>query len=293
MTSAHDATTVLSTTSASGPADSVNVLQTADVSIRFGGVQALKDVNLRIDQWEIVGIIGPNGAGKTTLFNCITGFYTPTSGRVRYRGQDVTELQVHERSKLGMGRTFQNVGLVKGSTAGENLKSAQHLEVSYGAFAGMFGAPKSFEIEKETEERAHAILELMGLDHLYNTRIQGLPYGIQKRLEIAAVLATDPDLLLLDEPGSGLGPEEADALGDFLLEIREKFELSITMIDHHVPLVTRVSDYMYCLNFGEVLAEGQPDDVRNHPEVVRAYLGDDPDAPPGKDYSPDVQNDSD
>ena len=256
----------------------VTVLQTNDVSIRFGGVQALRDVNLRADQWEIVGIIGPNGAGKTTLFNCITGFYEPTSGRVRYRGEDVTDLAVHERADRGMGRTFQNVGLVKGSTAGENLKTAQHLEVRYGAFGGIFASPKTFEVEKEATERAHAILELMGLDHLYDTRIQGLPYGIQKRLEIASVLATDPDLLLLDEPGSGLGPEEADALGDFLLQIREDFALTIVMIDHHVPLVTKVSDYMYCLNFGEVLAEGQPDDVRNHPEVVLAYLGEDPDA---------------
>ncbi len=257
------------------------VLETRDVSIRFGGVQALRDVNLRVDQWEICGIIGPNGAGKTTLFNCITGFYEPTSGRVRFRGQDVTDLEVHQRADLGMGRTFQNVGLVKGSTVGENLKSAQHLEVRYGAFAGMFGSPKTFEVEQHTTERARAILDLIDLGHLWDTRVQGLPYGIQKRLEIAAVLATDPDLLLLDEPGSGLGPEEADALGDFLLQIREDFRLTIVMIDHHVPLVTRVSDYMYCLNFGETLCEGQPNDVRNHPEVVKAYLGEDPDAKPG------------
>ena len=255
----------------------LTLLQTDAVSIRFGGVQALRDVDLRVDQFEIVGIIGPNGAGKTTLFNCITGFYSPTSGRVHYRGEDITDLAVFERADRGMGRTFQNVGLVKGSTAGENLKTAQHLEVRYGAFAGMFGSPATFDVEKHTTERAHAILELVGLDHLYDTRIQGLPYGIQKRLEIAAVLATDPEMLLLDEPGSGLGPEEADALGDFLLQIREDFSLSIVMIDHHVPLVTRVSDYMYCLNFGEVLAEGQPDDVRNHPDVVIAYLGEDPD----------------
>ncbi len=258
--------------------DPVNVLQTADVSIRFGGVQALTDVNVRVDQWEIVGIIGPNGAGKTTLFNCITGFYEPTSGRVRYRGQDVTDLPVHKRADLGMGRTFQNVGLVKGSTAGENLKTAQHLEVRYDSLAGLFGAPATFEVERETAERAEAILELMGLDDLYGTRVQGLPYGILKRLEIAAVLATDPDLLLLDEPASGLGPEEGQELGDLLLEIREEFRLTLVMIDHQVPLVCRVSDYMYCMNLGEVLAEGSPDDVRNHPDVVRAYLGEDPDA---------------
>ena len=264
--------------SAPEPTPDRTVLRTDDVSIRFGGVQALRDVTLRVDEHEIVGIIGPNGAGKTTLFNCITGFYAPTSGRVRFRGEDITDLPVHARADRGMGRTFQNVGLVKGSTVGENLKTAQHLEVRYGAFAGMFGSPKTFEVEDHTAERARAILDLVDLGHLFDVRVQGLPYGIQKRLEIAAVLATDPDLLLLDEPGSGLGPEEAEALGDFLLQIRAEFRLTIVMIDHHVPLVTRVSDYMYCLNFGEVLAEGQPDDVRNHPEVVRAYLGDDPEA---------------
>jgi branched-chain amino acid transport system ATP-binding protein len=261
----------------SEPDDRVRVLETRDVNIRFGGVQALRDVNLRVDQWEIVGIIGPNGAGKTTLFNCITGFYAPTSGRVLYRGDDVTDLAVHKRAALGMGRTFQNVGLVKGSTALENLKTAQHLEVDYDPLAGMFGSPRTFEVERHISERAEAILDLMGLAHLRDTRAQGLPYGVLKRLELAAVLATDPDVLLLDEPGSGMGPEEAESLGDLLLRIREEFELTIVMIDHHVPLVTRISDYMYCLNFGEVLAEGLPDEVRNHPEVVRAYLGDDPD----------------
>jgi len=254
------------------------VLETAGVSIRFGGVQALADVDLRADRFEIVGIIGPNGAGKTTLFNCITGFYAATSGSVRFKGEDVTDLPVHQRAARGMGRTFQNVGLVKGSTVGENLKSAQHLQVRYGALGALFGSTKASEVEREATERARAILDLVDLGHLWDTRIAGLPYGIQKRLEIAAVLATDPELLLLDEPGSGLGPEEAEELGDFLLDIRERFELTIVLIDHHVPLVTRISDYVYCLNLGQVLAEGQPTDVRDHPEVVRAYLGIDPDA---------------
>jgi len=254
------------------------VLETAGVSIRFGGVQALSEVDLRAERWEIVGIIGPNGAGKTTLFNCITGFYAATSGVVRFKGEDVTDLPVHQRASRGMGRTFQNVGLVKGSTVGENLKSAQHLQVRYGALGALFGSTKATEVEREASERARAILDLVDLGHLWDTRVAGLPYGIQKRLEIAAVLATDPELLLLDEPGSGLGPDEADELGDFLLDIRERFQLTIVLIDHHVPLVTRISDHMYCLNLGEVLAEGHPEDVRNHPEVVRAYLGIEPEA---------------
>ena len=253
----------------------MTVLDVQEVSIRFGGVQALDSVNLRVNEWEIVGIIGPNGAGKTTLFNCITGFYAPTSGRVSHRGVDITDLPVHVRAGRGLGRTFQNVGLVKGSTAIENLLTAQHREAAYGVFGGFVGAPRSFEEERVLRRRGFAILELMGLDDLAETRVADLPYGVLKRLEIAAVLATDPDVLLLDEPGSGMGPEEAHSLGDTLLELRQAFGVTIVMIDHHVPLVTRVSDHVYCLNFGAVLAEGPPEAVRTHPEVVKAYLGED------------------
>ena len=253
----------------------MSVLEARGVSIRFGGVQALADVDLEVGEWEIVGIIGPNGAGKTTLFNCITGFYEPTAGRVLHRGVDITELPVHRRSARGIGRTFQNVGLVKGSTAIENLLTAQHREAGYGVLAGIVGSPATFEEEATLRRRAHAILELMGLDELAEARVADLPYGVLKRLEIAAVLSTDPDVLLLDEPGSGMGPEEAHALGDTLLELRREFGVTIVMIDHHVPLVTRVSDHVYCLNFGAVLASGDPESVRSHPEVVKAYLGED------------------
>jgi branched-chain amino acid transport system ATP-binding protein len=256
----------------------MSVLETAGLTIRFGGVQALTEVSLRADEWEIVGIIGPNGAGKTTLFNCITGFYTPSRGRVRYRGADITYLPVHARTALGIGRTFQNVGLVKGSTVRENLLTAQHLQVGYGALAGMLGAPRTFGEERQLRRRAEAILGIMGLDDLADEQVASLPYGVMKRVEIAAVLATDPGVLLLDEPASGMGPEEAHTLGELLLDIRREFELTIVMIDHHVPLVVKVSDYMYCLNFGQLLVEGTPDHVRNHPEVVYAYLGEEADA---------------
>ena len=251
----------------------MSVLEVADVSIHFGGIKALQHVDLRAGEWEIVGIIGPNGAGKTTLFNCITGFYAPTHGAVRYRGRDITTMPVHRRTALGIGRTFQNVGLVKNASVVENLRTAQHLQVDYSPWSGILGAPATLEEERRVDARARQILELMDLDHVVEERVADLPYGVVKRVEIAAVLATDPDLLLLDEPGSGMGPEEADQLGDTLLTLRKEFGLTIVMIDHHVPLVTRVSDYVYCLNFGEVLAAGRPEDVRAHPEVVRAYLG--------------------
>ena len=251
----------------------MSVLEVKDLSIHFGGIKALQHVDLRAGEWEIVGIIGPNGAGKTTLFNCITGFYRPTSGNVFYRGRDITGLPVHRRSAMGIGRTFQNVGLVKNADVLENLRTAQHLQVRYEPVSGMLGLPATFEEERRISRRGGQLLELLGLEHVARERVADLPYGLLKRVELAAVLATDPDLLLLDEPGSGMGPEEAEALGDLLLELRKQFALTIVMIDHHVPLVTRVSDYVYCLNFGEVLAQGTPDVVRRHPEVVRAYLG--------------------
>jgi len=256
----------------------MSVLETQNLGIRFGGLVAANDVNLRAGEYEIVGIIGPNGAGKTTTFNMITGFYTPTTGRVLYRGRDVTDLKVHERAALGMGRTFQNVGLVKGSTVRENLLTAQHLLARYGVAGGIIGSPASTDDERTLRRRADALLEVLNLGHLANTRVAGLPYGDLKRVEIATVLATDPDLLLLDEPSSGMGPEEAHTLGDTLLDLRREFDLTIMMIEHHVPLVVRVCDYVYCLNFGELLAEGLPNEVRHHPEVVRAYLGEDVDA---------------
>jgi branched-chain amino acid transport system ATP-binding protein len=253
----------------------MSVLEVDDVSIHFGGIKALQGVTLRAGEWEIVGIIGPNGAGKTTLFNCITGFYRPTHGRVGYRGKDISRMPVHARTALGIGRTFQNVGLVKGTTVLENLMTAQHLQVDYDPWLGIVGSPSSFTEERRVRERGDQILALLDLEHVARERVADLPYGVLKRVEIAAVLATDPDLLLLDEPGSGMGPEEAHELGDTLLNLRREFGLTIVMIDHHVPLVTRVSDYVYCLNFGEVLAEGPPDVVRRHPEVVRAYMGED------------------
>jgi branched-chain amino acid transport system ATP-binding protein len=255
----------------------MSVLEAKDLSIRFGGVQAARDVSITVGEFEIVGIIGPNGAGKTTTFNMITGFYAPDQGSVTFKGRDVTKLKVHERAALGMGRTFQNVGLVKGSTVRENLLTAQHLQARYGVLGGIIGSPAAVDDERMMRRRADALLEVLQLGHLADTRVQGLPYGDLKRVEIATVLATDPELLLLDEPSSGMGPEESEQLGDVLLDLRREFGLTIAMIEHHVPLVVRVCDYVYCLNFGEMLAEGLPHDVRNHPEVVRAYLGEDVD----------------
>jgi len=255
----------------------MSVLEAFDLSIRFGGVQANLDVSIAVDEYEIVGVIGPNGAGKTTLFNMITGFYRPHSGRIVYRGRDITHLPVHERAALGLGRTFQNVGLVKGSTVRENLITAQHLQAGYGAVGGMLGTRASVTGERAARRRAGLLAEALGLADLLDEQVAGLPYGTLKRIEIATALATDPDVLLLDEPSSGMGPEEARQLGDDLLDLRRRFGVSIVMIEHHVPLVMRVCDYVYCLDFGQLVTHGLPEAVRNHPQVVAAYLGEDPD----------------
>jgi branched-chain amino acid transport system ATP-binding protein len=251
----------------------VAVLDVRECSIRFGGLQALNDVSLRVQELEIVGLIGPNGAGKTTLFNCITGFYTPNAGRVLFLGRDVTELPIHERAAIGMGRTFQQVGLVKGATVLENVMTAMHTKVEYGAAAGIVGVPFTWGAERRLRTQARELLDLVGLAHLADNRVAGLPYGTMKNVEMAVVLATDPEILMLDEPTSGMGPEESHAFGDVLLRLRRELGLTVLMIEPHGPLVVAVCDYVYCLNFGELLTEGKPEAVRTHPEVITAYLG--------------------
>jgi branched-chain amino acid transport system ATP-binding protein len=251
----------------------MSVLEVRDLTIRFGGLTAIDGLNLKVDEWEIVGLMGPNGAGKTTAFNCITGFYKPAQGQVFYRGREVTKLPPHRKAALGIGRTFQNVGMVKSETALENLLTAQHTRAGYGAVKGLTGAGTVRHREKELVAHAEAILDLLGLADIRDRRIGALPYGTLKLLELGCALATDPDVLLLDEPSSGMGPEESHELGDRLLGLRQELGVTMLLIEHHVPLVTAVCDYVYVLNFGKLLAEGDPQTVRNHPEVIAAYLG--------------------
>ena len=251
----------------------MSVLEVKDLSIRFGGLQALQDVNIEVNEYEIVGLIGPNGAGKTTAFNCITGFYKPNTGTVTYRGQDVTTAPPHVKATMGFGRTFQNVGMVKSATALENLKTAQHAKAGYDVASGLVGTALTSRRERELTAKAEAILDLLGLAHIRDKKVGGQSYGTLKLLELGCALATDPDILLLDEPTSGMGPEESDELGERLLTLRREFALTMLVIEHHVPLVLRVCDHVYVLNFGRLLAEGKPSVIQTHPEVVAAYLG--------------------
>jgi branched-chain amino acid transport system ATP-binding protein len=249
------------------------VLEVRDMGIRFGGLVALKDVNIDVPEWEIVGLIGPNGAGKTTLFNCIMGLYEPNSGTVKYRTKDISLLPTHRKVSLGIGRTFQNIGLVRELTVLENFLLAQHPRITYGSGSAIFGAPRSFFEERKLRANGMEVLDFLGLTHLANSKLDGLPYGTLKLIEIGTVLATDPDLILLDEPSSGMGPDEAHAFGERLLNLRQQLNLTVLMIEHHVPLVTAVCDYVYVLNFGQILTKGKPEEVKNHPEVIAAYLG--------------------
>jgi branched-chain amino acid transport system ATP-binding protein len=251
----------------------VPLLEIQEVSKRFGGITANDSVSLRVGEWEIVGLIGPNGAGKTTLFNCICGVYPVNSGHILYKAQDITGLKTHERAELGIGRSFQNLGLVRGTTVLQNLISAQHMTVGYTVMEGMVGAPVTFSEERELMYRADRILDFTELKDYRDATVDDLSYGVLKKVELATVLATDPELLMLDEPSSGLSPTESDHLGDILLRLREELTVTILMIEHHVPLVVRVCDYVYVLNFGQLLAEGLPQEIQRHPEVIAAYLG--------------------
>ena len=249
------------------------VLEVKNTGIRFGGLVALNDVNVDVPEWEIVGLIGPNGAGKTTLFNCIMGLYQPNTGAISYRGKPISPLPTHRRVALGIGRTFQNIGLVRGLTVLENCMVAQHPRIAYGSLGGILGTPRVLTEERKLRANAMEVLDFMGLAEHADSMLDGLPYGTLKLIEIATVLATDPDLLLLDEPSSGMGPDEAHQFGERLLKLRQTLNLTVLMIEHHVPLVTGVCDYVYCLNFGQILTHGKPQEVASHPEVVAAYLG--------------------
>ena len=248
-------------------------LEVTGVGIRFGGVQALTGINFAVQEQEIVGILGPNGAGKTTLFNCVSGFYTPNDGRVRIHDEDVTDLRPDERAARGLGRTFQQVGLVRSFTVLENLVVAQHKSVRYGLFPGLLGLPWTLAEERELRRRAMTVLDFMGLAHLKDAPVGALSYGTLKMCEVAAVLATDPDILMLDEPLAGTGPEEGEDFCARLVDMRRELGISIVMIEHHVPLVLKTADYIYVLNFGALLAQGLPEEIRGNEAVAEAYMG--------------------
>lgn len=259
------------------------VLRTDGITMRFGGVTAVCELKLDIREHQIVAIIGPNGAGKTTAFNMITGVYTPTEGHVFYNPPGGTEMNITGRKPsdiagLGIARTFQNIRLFKDLSVYENVIIAKHLHLKSNFLSAALHLPGYNKEERAMEDDVEKLLRSVDLWELRDEKASSLPYGKQRRLEIVRALATSPKLLLLDEPAAGMNPKETEELTEFIRQIRERFDLTIFMIEHHMDLVMEISDWIYVLDFGMEIAEGTPAVVQNNKRVIEAYLGVDEDA---------------
>ena len=250
------------------------MLEVIKLGISFGGLRAVDDLSMKIEEGALVGLIGPNGAGKTTVFNMLTGVYRPTDGGIRLDNQNLIGKKPHDICKLGVARTFQNIRLFQKLTVLDNVKVALHNQVTYNLLESMVHLGSYRKKEKEMDRRALEILKVFDLDHEAGNLAANLPYGKQRKLEIARALATNPKLLLLDEPAAGMNPNETGELMDTICLVREKYGVTILLIEHDMKLVQGICEYLYVLNFGKLLAEGTPKEVLNDPAVIKAYLGD-------------------
>ncbi|TBL86384.1 ABC transporter ATP-binding protein [Hafnia alvei] len=244
-----------------------------NLCMRFGGLLAVNNVALMLNEGEIVSLIGPNGAGKTTVFNCLTGFYRPSSGSIKLRDRELAGLAGQQIARMGVVRTFQHVRLFKEMTVVENLLVAQHQHLKSGVFAGLLKTPTFRHAEADALERAAVWLDRVGLLEFSNRQAGNLAYGQQRRLEIARCMVTRPELLMLDEPAAGLNPKETDELNELIADLRNHHQVSVLLIEHDMKLVMDISDRIYVVNQGTPLAQGSPEEVRNNPDVIRAYLG--------------------
>lgn len=250
----------------------MSMLAVDNITVRFGGIVALDGLSFTIDEGQICGLIGPNGAGKTTLFNVVSRIYDPTEGSVTFGGESLLSLAPHQISQRGVYRTFQNLALWKGLTVLENVMVGAHANTNSGFFRSMFKVGNAAE-EKDLRERAYAALTELGLEQHAFHPADGLPFGTLKRIELARALIGDPKLLMLDEPASGLTHSEVDELAEVIRMIRDRYNLTVLLVEHHMRMVMAISEKIVVMNFGKKIAEGDPDTVRSNPEVVEAYLG--------------------
>jgi branched-chain amino acid transport system ATP-binding protein len=253
--------------------DSQPMLEVKQITRRFGGLVAVNEVSFDVHNQEIFGLIGPNGAGKTTLFNLITGLIEPSSGQIFAQAQLISHLKPHQIAAKGIARTFQNIRLFGELSALENVIVGRHLHTKSNFVTGILGLPQANQAEKQAKQKAKELIELVGLGDRVSEKAKNLSYGDQRRLEIARALALEPSILLLDEPAAGMNPNEKQVLSEFIRDLRTQFNLTIILIEHHVPLVMGLCDRIAVLNFGKLIALGQPEIVRNDPAVIEAYLG--------------------
>ncbi len=248
-------------------------IEVKGLTIRFGGLVAFNNVSFKVPTGGLVGLIGPNGAGKTTCFNMLTGVYTPTSGEILFGGTAIQGVPPHKICGLGVARTFQNIRLFKEMTVLENLLVSLHPERGYGLTPALFSLPSCRSRETKLREEALALLKRMGLEAMAELPAKSLPYGAQRKVEIARALATRPKLLLLDEPAAGMNPTETAQLADLIVGIRKEFDVTILLIEHDMSLVMKICEHIHVLDYGELIASGDPLSVRNNPRVIEAYLG--------------------
>lgn len=256
----------------------MTVLRVENATMQFGGLTAVKDFNLNIKEGQIVALIGPNGAGKTTAFNMITGVYKPTKGNIYFNDKIISGLKPDEITRGGIARTFQNIRLFKELSVLENVLIANHLHLKSNFFSAILKTMGYKKEEKEMVEKSLRILERIGLLEHKDDKASSLPYGKQRRLEIGRALATNPKLLLLDEPAAGMNPKETDELKNFVKEIRDEYNLTIFMIEHHMQMVMGISDEIYVFDYGVTIAKGTPSEIQNNEKVIQAYLGVEEDA---------------
>lgn len=251
------------------------LLKTEGLGIQFGGLKAVDEFNFEIDNGELYGLIGPNGAGKTTVFNLLTGVYQPTSGQILFNNKSILKMSPTQITQAGIARTFQNIRLFKNMSVIDNVKVGLHYSQNNKLASAVLKLPSYFKAEKEIDEKALELLRVFDLEEFANVKASNLPYGKQRKLEIARALATSPKLLLLDEPAAGMNPTETAELMETIKMVREKFSIAILLIEHDMKLVMGICEKIAVLNFGTVLAFGTPEEIQNNPEVIAAYLGND------------------